>query len=177
MDPISKVFYRNFTLVNCNHMYPSALELQNRQWITHGRRIQLIDKPNDMPNYRVNVNWSTSAPMDRFFNDKVLELGKTAQRLRHLRKTITGREVLLGQGGLYEHETLEYFNTDLKCNHHWHELLFFEYLNREVKHIWQVACTNDRTKNWRLLLLSTRVVRGNVDSQAPNVSNCCSNLK
>ena len=40
--------------------------------------------------------------------DKDLELSKRAQSLRHSRKTITGREVFLGQGGLYEHETLEY---------------------------------------------------------------------
>ena len=87
-----------------------------------------------MPNYRANVNWSTSAPMEGFFNEKDLELSKRAQRLRHSRKTITGREVFLGQGGLYEHETLEYFNTDLKFNNQWHE-----YLGNEVKQIWHVA--------------------------------------
>ena len=32
----------------------------------------------------------------------------------HSRKTITGREVFLGQGGLYEHETLEYFEHGLE---------------------------------------------------------------
>ena len=26
MDPISRVFYRNFTLINCNPMYPNAHE-------------------------------------------------------------------------------------------------------------------------------------------------------
>ena len=80
VDPISRVFYRNFTLINCNPMYPNALELQTGSWITYGRRIQLIDKPIDMPNYRVNVNWSTSAPMEGFFNDKDLELNKSAQK-------------------------------------------------------------------------------------------------
>ena len=114
MVPISRVFHRNFKLINCNSMYPNALEPQNWSWITYGRRIKLIDKPNDMPNYRVNVNWSTSAPMKGFFNDIDLELSKRAQRLRHSRKTITGREVFLGQGGFDEPETLEYFNTDLK---------------------------------------------------------------
>ena len=58
-----------------------------------------------MPNYRVNVNWSTSAPMEGFFTDKDLELSKRSQRLRHSRKTITGRELFLGRGGLCEHET------------------------------------------------------------------------
>ena len=76
MDPFSRVFYRNFTLINCNPMYPNAFELQNGSWITYGRRIQLIDKPNDMPSYRVNVNWSTSAPMEAFFNGKDLEFSK-----------------------------------------------------------------------------------------------------
>ena len=128
MDPISRVFYRNFTLINCNPMYPGALELQNGSWITYGRRKQLIDNHNDMHNYRVNVKWSTSAPMKVFFNDKDLELSKRAQRLRHTRNTITGREVFLGQGGLYEHDTLEYFNRCLKYNPQWHEMLTFEYL-------------------------------------------------
>ena len=31
-----------------------------------------------MPNYRANVNWSTSEPMEGFFNDKDLELSKRA---------------------------------------------------------------------------------------------------
>ena len=74
MDPIFRVFYRNFTLINCNPMYPNALELQNGSWITYGRQIQLIDKPKNMPKYRVNVNWSTSAPIEGFFKDKDLEL-------------------------------------------------------------------------------------------------------
>ena len=139
MDPISRVFYKNFTLVNSNPMYPNAPELQNGSWITYGRRIQLIDKPNDIPNYRVNVIWSTSAPMEGFFNDKDLELSKRAQRLGLSRKTITGREVFLVQGGLYVHETLEYFNTDLKYNHQWHEVLILEYLASEVKQVWHVA--------------------------------------
>ena len=139
MYPISRVFYRNFTLINCNPMYPIALKLQNGSWITYGRRIHLIDKPNDMPNYRFNVNWLTSAQMEGYFNDKDLELSKSAQRLRHSRKPITGREVFLGQGGLYEHETLKCFNTDLKYNHQSHELLIFEYLGTEVKQVWHVA--------------------------------------
>ena len=45
MDPISRVFYRNFTLINCNPMYPNGLELQNGSWITYGRRTQLIKIP------------------------------------------------------------------------------------------------------------------------------------
>ena len=117
MNPISRVFYRNFTPIICNPMYPNALELQNGSWITYGRRIQLIDKPNDMPNYRLNVNSLTSAPIEGFFNDNNVEFGKRTQRLRHSINTITRREVFLGQGGLYELETLEYFNPDLKYNH------------------------------------------------------------
>ena len=77
--------------------------------------------------------------MEGFFNDKDRDLSRRAQRLRHSIKTITGREVFLRQEGLYEHETLEYFNTDLKYNHQWHELLIFEYLGSEVKQVWHVA--------------------------------------
>ena len=69
-----------------------------------------------MPKNRVKDNCSISAPMEGFFNDNDLEFRKRAQRLRHSRKTITGTDVFLGQGGLYDHETLEYFNTDFKYN-------------------------------------------------------------
>ena len=47
--------------------------------------------------------------------------------------------MFLGQGVLYEHETLEYFNTDWKYNHQGHELLIFEYLGNEVKQVKHVA--------------------------------------
>ena len=60
-------------------MYPNALELQNGSWITYGRSIQLIEKPNDMPNYRVNVNWSTSpstAPWKGFSMTRTWNLAK-----------------------------------------------------------------------------------------------------
>ena len=53
MNPISTVFYRNFTLINYNPMYPNALDLQNGLWIINDRGIHLIYKPNDMFNCRV----------------------------------------------------------------------------------------------------------------------------
>ena len=40
-----------------------------------------------------------------------------------------------------------------------------------------MICRNGRTKIGRLLLLCTRVFRGQVDSQAPSVSDCWSILK
>ena len=77
--------------------------------------------------------------MEGFFNDKDLELSKRVQRLRHSRKTITGRKIFLGQRVLYEHESLEYFNAELKYNHQRPELLIFEYLGSDVKQVWHVA--------------------------------------
>ena len=49
-----------------------------------------------MPNHRFNVNWSSTAPMEGHFNDDDRQLSKTAEGLRHSRKTLTGREVFLG---------------------------------------------------------------------------------
>ena len=40
-----------------------------------------------------------------------------------------------------------------------------------------MICRNGRAKNWRLSLLSTRIVLDLVDSQAPRVSDCWINLK
>ena len=101
MDPISSMFYRNFTITNGNSVYPNALELQIGSWITYGLRLELIDKADDMPNHRVNVNCSSTAPMEGLSNDDGLEFSKTAQSLRLLGETVTGSE------------TLEYLNMDL----------------------------------------------------------------
>ena len=98
MDPFSNVFYRNFTPINCNPLYPNPLEWQIGSWITYGRQLELIQKPNEIPNHRVNVNWSSTAPMEGLFNDDDIEITKTVQSLRRSRKTITRREVFLGEG-------------------------------------------------------------------------------
>ena len=55
-----------------------------------------------------------------------IELIKKAQILRHSGKTITRREVFLGQGGLYENEIFEYFHRDLEYGHQWPKLLGFD---------------------------------------------------
>ena len=127
MDPISKVFYRNFTVTKCNPLYPNAVKLQNGSWITYGRQRELIDQPDEMPNHGVNVNWSSAAPMEELFIDDDLYLRNTAQGLRYSRKSITGRKVFPGQRGSYEHETVDVFNMNFRYGHQWHELLFFNY--------------------------------------------------
>ena len=109
--------------------------MQNGSWILYGGRLELIDKPNR----RFNVNWSSTAPMEGLFNDDDLELSKTAQRLGQPGQLITGKEVILGQRGSYQEESLEYFNMDFRYGHHCHELLVFIYLGNKVKEIWHVV--------------------------------------
>ena len=107
--------------------------------MTYGQQLQPIDKPDEMPNHRVSIDWSKTAPIKRLFNDDDLEFYKTSLKLRHSRETATGREVFLGQGGSYEYETLEYFNMNFRSGQQRHELLVFNYLGNKVKQIWHVA--------------------------------------
>ena len=120
---------------NCNPLYPNALELQNGSFITYSWLLELIDKPHQMHNHSVNVNWSSTAPMEGLFN----ELSKTFKILWHSRSTKTRREVLLGKGGLYEHETIEYFKMEFRYRHHCTSSYFFNYLGSNVKQILHVA--------------------------------------
>ena len=46
----------NFTIRNCNTLYPTALKLQDRSWITYCQQQELIDKPKDLHSQRVKVN-------------------------------------------------------------------------------------------------------------------------
>ena len=120
-------------------MNPNAFEMQNGFWMTYGQQLQPIDKPDEMPNHRVSISWSKTAPIKRLFNDDDLEFYKTTLKLRHSRETATGRAVFLGQGGSYEYETLEYFNMNFRYGQQRHELLVFNYLGNKVKQIWHVA--------------------------------------
>ena len=83
MDPISKVFFRNFTITNCEPLCTNALGLQNGSWNTYEQQLGLVDKHNEMTNHRDNVNWSSTAPMEGLVNDDELALRKTTQGLRH----------------------------------------------------------------------------------------------
>ena len=110
-------------------MYPNALELQNGTSITYSWRLELTDKPNHMPNHSVFlVNWSNYASMELFF----IELSKTVKMLWHSRKTKTRREILLGQGGLNEHETIEYFKMEFGYRHKCMISYFSNYLGSNV---------------------------------------------
>ena len=60
-------------------------------------------------------------------------------KIKAFEKNENRKRSFLGQGGLYEHESPEYFNAELKFNHKWHELLTFEYLGCEVKQTSHVA--------------------------------------
>ena len=45
----------------------------------------------------------------------------------------------MGQGGLYEHEALKYFNMDFRNVYQWQEFLIFNYFGNEVKQTRHVA--------------------------------------
>ena len=139
MNSIATMFNRKLTITNCNPLYPIELELQNGSRITYGRRLELIDKLDEMPSHRVNVNWSSTLPLESLFKDDDLKFSKKAQRLRRSRKTIAGRDFFLGRGGSYEHETSEYINMDFIYGPQWHELLILNYLGSKLKQIWHVA--------------------------------------
>ena len=58
-------------------------------------------------------NWSKLCYIREIQLNFDIELIKKAQMLRHSGKTITGREVFLGQGGLYENKVLWVFPQGL----------------------------------------------------------------
>ena len=40
MHPITLVFFTNYTMTECNPIYPNLLKLANGTWITYGKRIE-----------------------------------------------------------------------------------------------------------------------------------------
>ena len=44
MNPISKVFYRNFTLIKCNPLFPNVFQLGNGSWIAVYKNLTIVEK-------------------------------------------------------------------------------------------------------------------------------------
>ena len=45
MNPISKVFYRNITLIKSKPLFPNVFQLGNGSWIAFGQNLTIVEKP------------------------------------------------------------------------------------------------------------------------------------
>ena len=140
MNPIFKVFYRNFTLIKCNPLFPNVFQLGNGSWIAFGQNLTIVEKPEvlsyleepkrEVPIFEEVFNGS--------FTEKQLEESQLAQMYRHSRRTITGREVFLGPNGNHTHDQLldlNAYTSDLN----WHEVPWIKPLERNNLKIWQLV--------------------------------------
>ena len=75
---------------------------------------------------------------DGLFTEKQLEESRLAQMYRHSRKTITRREVFLGQNGKYSHEQLLDFNT-YKSDSNWHQVFWIKPIGKNILKVWHLV--------------------------------------
>ena len=113
MNPISKVFYRNFMLIKCNPLFPNVFQLSNGSWIAFGQNLTIVEKSKllsyfEEPKREVLI---FKKVFDGIFTEKQLEECRLAQMYRHNRRTITEREFFLGPNEKHTHDQLLDFNT------------------------------------------------------------------
>ena len=80
INPISKVFY-NFTLINCNPLFPIVYQLGNGSWIAFGQNLTIVEKPQvlsylEEPKREVPI---FKEVFDGLFTEKQLEESRLAQ--------------------------------------------------------------------------------------------------
>ena len=85
MNPISKVFYRNFTLIKCNPLFPNVFKLGNGSWVPFGRNLTIVGKPQvlsylEEPKREVPI---FTEVFDGLFREKQLDESPIAQMYRH----------------------------------------------------------------------------------------------
>ena len=91
MNAISKDFYKKFTLIKCNPLFPNIFQLGNASWIAFGQNLTIVEKPQvlsyleerkrEVPIFKEVFNG--------FFTEKQLEESRLAQMYRQIRRTIT----------------------------------------------------------------------------------------
>ena len=140
MNPISKFFYRNFTLVKCNPLFPNVFQLGNGSWIAFGQNLTIVEKPQvlsylEEPKREVPI---FKEVFDGLFTEKLLEESRLAQLYRHSRRTITGREVFLGPNGKYTHEQLLEFNA-YSSDLNWHEVPWIKPIEGNILKNWHLV--------------------------------------
>ena len=157
MNPISKVFYRNFTLIKCNPLFPNVFQLRNGSWIAFGQNLTIVEKPQvlsylEEPKREVSI---FKEVFDGLFTEKQLEESRLAQMYRRSRRTITGREVFLGPNGKYTHEQLLDFNA-YSSDLNWHEVPWIKPIEGNILKIWHLV--SELTLTLMTLFLIAKIV-------------------
>ena len=140
INPISKAFSRNFTLIKCNSLFPNIFQLGNGSWIAFAQNFTKVEKPQvlshlEEPKREVPIFKDV---FDSFFTEKQLQKNQLAQMYRHSRRTITEREGFLRPNGKYTHEQLLDFNkytSDLN----WHEVPWIKPIERKILKVWHLV--------------------------------------
>ena len=79
--PISKVLYRNYTLIKCNPLFPDVFQQGNRSWIAFGQNVTIVEKPQilsdiEQPKKKIPI---CKEIIDGFFTEKQLKESRTAE--------------------------------------------------------------------------------------------------
>ena len=143
-NPISNIFYNNYTLTECNPVYPILYQLLNGSWVTYGKttelaRVEPVVFRNSSsrelrPHEFVGLNGNG------LFTMEDLVRSNRARFIRHSRTTVTGREVYLGSKGTYSHETLFHLNfPQHQIGFSWGVLPWFQSVKKETLFFWWIA--------------------------------------
>ena len=137
MNPISKVFYNNYTLTECNPVYPNLYQLLNGSWVTYGRKTQLARvEPlvfRNSSSRELRPHEFVGLKSNGLFTMEDLVRSNRARSIRHSRTTVTGREVYLGSQGVYSHETLFHLNfPEHQLGFSWRVLPWFQRVKKET---------------------------------------------
>ena len=114
-------------------MFPNVFQIGKGSWIAFGHTLTIVEKPQvlsfleepkrEFPTFKKVFNG--------LFTEKQVEESRLAQMYRQSRRSITGKEVLLGTNGKYTHEHLLEFNT-YTCDSNWHEVPWLEPIEKKT---------------------------------------------
>ena len=144
MNPVSRVFYSNYTLAECNPVYPNLVRINNGSWVTYGTRIELArvvpssynngSRPGLRPHEFVGLMGNG------LFTLEDLMLSNQARALKHSRTTVVGREVYRGSAGNYLHENFFHLNfPDRQLGFSWGVVKCFQTVKQETLRGWWMA--------------------------------------
>ena len=136
VNPISSISYNNYTLTECNPVYPTLYQLLSGSWVTYGKTTELARvEPvvfGNSSSHELRPHEFVGLKGNGLFTMEDLVRSNRARSIRHSRTTVTGREVYLGSQGTYSHESLFHLNfPEHQIGFRWRVLPWFQSVKRK----------------------------------------------
>ena len=114
MDPITKIFYHNYTIAACNPLYPNVVKIEDGSFQQYGETLRKFIPEIYQWSMNNNLIVSDENLYRRFFSISDVKQSQIARTICHNSKGIISREAFQDSDGKYSHENFIHRNAQFQ---------------------------------------------------------------